>query len=243
MNIIKLNAIDSTNSYLKKISSKKALDDFTVVVTEHQTQGRGQMGTVWNSQKGKNLTCSVFKSHQRLSIDQQFYISIVTSLAIVKTLQQFNVPKLHVKWPNDILSEQKKVCGILIENVIKNHQVEASIIGFGLNVNQTDFENLPQASSLLNLTGTFFSIDELLMSILHYLDYYFKQLQLGKHEALKRSYEALLFRKDKPSTFKDAEGNMFAGFIKGTNVDGSLQVLLEDEVMAEFQLKEIQLLY
>ena len=243
MNIIKLNAIDSTNSYLKKISSKKALDDFTVVVTEHQTQGRGQMGTVWNSQKEKNLTCSVFKRHQRLSIDQQFYISIVTSLAIVKALQQFNVPKLHVKWPNDILSEQKKVCGILIENVIKNHQVEASIIGFGLNVNQTDFENLPQASSLLNLTGTFFSIDELLMSILHCLDYYFKQLQFGKHEALKRSYEALLFRKDKPSTFKDAEGNMFAGFIKGTNVDGSLQVLLEDEVMAEFQLKEIQLLY
>jgi BirA family biotin operon repressor/biotin-[acetyl-CoA-carboxylase] ligase len=66
---------------------------------------------------------------------------------------------------------------------------------------------------------------------------------LGKHEALKRSYEALLFRKDKPSTFKDTEGNMFAGFNKGTNIDGSLQVLLEDEIMAEFQLKEIQLLY
>lgn len=243
MNIIKLNAIDSTNSYLKKISTEKALEDFTVVVTDHQTQGRGQMGTVWNSQKGKNLTCSVFKRHKRLFIDDQFYISIVTSLAIIKALQQFNVPKLHVKWPNDILSEQKKVCGILIENVIKNHHVEASIIGFGLNVNQTDFDSLPQASSLLNLTGTFFSIDELLMSILHYLDYYFKQLQLGKHEALKRAYEALLFRKDKPSTFKDAKGNMFAGFIKGTKADGSLQVLLEDEIMAEFQLKEIQLLY
>ena len=243
MNIIKLNAIDSTNSYLKQISSQTALKDFTVVVTDHQTQGRGQIGTVWNSQKGKNLTCSVFKRHTGLPIEHQFYISIVTSLSIVKALQQFNIPKLHVKWPNDILSEQKKICGILIENVIKNSHIEASIIGFGLNVNQTHFENLPQASSLLNLTGTFFSIDELLKVILHHMEYYFEQLRLGKHDILKRAYEALLFRKDKPSTFKDMQGNLFAGFIKGTNVDGSLQVLLEDEILAEFQLKEIQLLY
>lgn len=243
MDIIKLNAIDSTNSYLKKISSEKVLNDFTVVVTDHQTKGRGQIGTVWNSQKGKNLTSSVFKRHKHLAIDDQFYISIVTSLAIIKALQEFNVPKLHVKWPNDILSEQKKICGILIENVIKNHKIEASIIGFGLNVNQTNFDHLPQASSLLNLTGTFLNKDELLMRILHHLEYYFEQLRIGKHDALKRTYEALLFRKDKPSTFKDVDGNLFAGFIKGTNIDGSLQVLLEDEIMAEFQLKEIKLLY
>jgi BirA family biotin operon repressor/biotin-[acetyl-CoA-carboxylase] ligase len=131
----------------------------------------------------------------------------------------------------------------LIENVIKNNHIEASIIGFGLNVNQTNFENLPQAASLLNLTGTFFNLDELLKHILHHMEFYFEQMRLGKHDVLKRAYEALLFRKDKPSTFKDAQGNLFAGFIKGTQVDGSLQVLLEDDILKTFQLKEIQLLY
>ncbi|NQX84541.1 MAG: biotin--[acetyl-CoA-carboxylase] ligase [Flavobacteriaceae bacterium] len=243
MNIIKLNAVDSTNSYLKKISTERVLEDMTVVMAEYQTQGRGQMGTVWDSQKTKNLMCSVFKRHQFLSVEDHFFISIVTSLAIIKALKQFNVPKMHIKWPNDILSDQKKICGILIENVIKNNKIEASIIGFGLNINQTDFERLPKASSLLNLTGTVFCKEELLMHIWRYLKFYFEYLEHGKHDVLKRAYETLLFRKDKPSTFKDMDGNLFAGFIKGTNLQGGLQVLLEDEVMAEFQLKEIQLLY
>ncbi|MBN4085510.1 biotin--[acetyl-CoA-carboxylase] ligase, partial [Flavobacteriaceae bacterium AH-315-B10] len=145
MRIIKLNAIDSTNSYLKQISSKEVIEDYTTVTANYQTHGRGQMGTIWNSEKAKNLMCSVFKDCTKVSIKNQFYISMVTSLAIVKTLQSFSVPKLSVKWPNDILSENKKVCGILIENVIKNNLFEASIIGIGLNVNQTEFKLLPNA--------------------------------------------------------------------------------------------------
>ncbi len=243
MHIIKLNAIDSTNSYLRKLASKKKLDDFTVVITEHQTKGRGQIGTVWNSEKGKNLTCSVFKRNTGVSLDDQFYISMVTSLALIKTLQLFQVPKLAVKWPNDILSEQKKICGILIENVIKNHDIEASIIGIGLNVNQTQFKNLPQASSLRNLTGTVFSIDELLTRIVEQMVYYFEKLEKGKHSLIKRAYEALLFRKNKPSTFKDAKGNLFSGFIKGVNAEGNLQILQEDDILNEYDLKEVTLLY
>ncbi len=243
MHIIKLNAIDSTNSYLRELASKKPLEDFTVVITKHQTKGRGQIGAVWNSEKGKNLTCSVFKRNYCVSIDDQFYISMVTSLAIVKTLQLFQVPKLVVKWPNDILSEQKKICGILIENVIKHQDIEGSIIGIGLNVNQTHFQNLPFASSLKNLTGTLFDVEELLVGIIEQLKYYFNKLEQGKHDFIKRAYEALLFRRLKPSTFKDAEGNLFSGIIQGVNNNGTLQILLEDDIVREFELKEIKLLY
>lgn len=243
MHIIKLNAIDSTNSYLRELASKKPLEDFTVVITKHQTKGRGQIGAVWNSEKGKNLTCSVFKRNYCVSIDDQFYISMLTSLAIVKTLQLFQVPKLVVKWPNDILSEQKKICGILIENVIKYQDIEGSIIGIGLNVNQTQFQNLPFASSLKNLTGTLFDIEELLVGIVEQLKYYFNKLEQGKQDFIKRAYEALLFRRLKPSTFKDAEGNLFSGIIQGVNNNGTLQILLEDDVVKEFELKEIKLLY
>lgn len=243
MHIIKLNAIGSTNTYLRELASKKRLEDYTVVVTRHQTNGKGQIGAVWNSEKGKNLTFSVFKRNGCVSVDTTFYISMVTSLAIIKTLQLFQVPKLVVKWPNDILSEQKKICGILIENVIKQQDIEGSIIGIGLNVNQTQFKDLPLASSLKNLTGTLFDVEELLVKIVHQLTYYFDKLEQGKHDFIKRAYEALLFRRYKPSTFKDIEGNLFSGIIQGVNNNGTLQILLEDDIIKNFELKEIKLLY
>ena len=243
MRIIKLDAISSTNTYLKHLSDVEVLKDYTIVIAKYQTQGRGQMGTIWNSEKSKNLICSVFKDASRVSVEQQFYISIVTSLAIVKSLQSFNIPKLFVKWPNDILSESNKICGILIENVIKKNRLDYSIIGIGLNVNQTEFKKLPNASSLKILTGRIFNLDELIQLISINLKHYFKLLEQGKLDLLKAEYEKKLFRKDKPSSFKDQHGNMFSGFIKGINAIGHLQILLEDDILKEYDLKEIQLLY
>ena len=108
MRIIKLNAIDSTNSFLKELSGLEVVEDYTVVTADFQTQGRGQMGTVWNSNKGENLMFSVFKDVSFLKFDDHFNISMVVAIALVRTLEQFNIPKLSIKWPNDILSEGKK---------------------------------------------------------------------------------------------------------------------------------------
>jgi len=94
MYIIKLDAIDSTNAYLKQIAAKALPKDYTIVVTNSQTQGRGQMGTQWQAEKGKSLTVSVFKVLPHLKIEQQFYISMVVSLAVSKALTVFNIPKL-----------------------------------------------------------------------------------------------------------------------------------------------------
>ena len=243
MLIIKLNAIDSTNTYLRQLLQNQNLEDYTIVTTSKQTDGRGQMGTVWDSQDGKNLITSIYKDVSVLKTHQQFYISIVTSLAIIKALKQFQIPRLAIKWPNDILSENKKICGILIENVIKQDAITASIIGIGLNVNQTDFQNLPNASSLQSLTGTHFSLDEVLHVIIDNLKLYFSELQNGNFKVLKTAYETLLFRKNKPSTFKDAKGNLFSGYIKSVTDLGNLCVLLEDEIIKEFDLKELKLLY
>lgn len=243
MNIIKLDAIDSTNSYLRLLSTHHQLDDFTVVSAEMQTAGRGQMGTSWSTQKGKNLTFSVFKRISCLDKEEQFYISIATSLAIYNALKSFNIPKLAIKWPNDILSENKKICGILIENVIKNNKMTAAIIGIGLNVNQTLFENLDQASSLTLISGIHFDLDEVLFRILDHLKHYSKLVTEKDFSQLQEEYESLLFRVHKPSTFQLADGSMTMGFIKGVSNDGKLQVLLEDEIIKTFDLKEIKLLY
>ena len=243
MRIIKLNAIDSTNSYLRNLSVKEKLDDYTVVLAEKQINGRGQMGTIWESETARNLTFSVFKDFFGHAVEQPFVISMVTALAILKTLQGFSVPRLSIKWPNDILSEHKKICGVLIENVIKQNTLQASIIGIGLNVNQTSFENLPQASSLKIITGQIHNPEEIAISILEHLKGYFKLLEKGEFNEVKEAYESCLFRKNKPSTFKDPEGLMFSGFIKGVADSGNLQVLLEDNILKEFNLKEITLLY
>ena len=168
---------------------------------------------------------------------------MVVSLAIIKVLEALNIPELSIKWPNDILSADKKICGILIENVIKKNNFNASVIGIGLNVNQIEFENLPKASSLKLISGKEFNLDELTIAILEHMKVYFTLLKDNKYDKLKAEYEMQLFRKNKPSTFKDAEGFMFSGFIKSVSESGHLQVLLEDNILKAFDLKEITLLY
>lgn len=244
MNIIKLNATHSTNTYLRELSALKVLEDYTVVWALDQTNGRGQMGTLWSSQPGKNLTVSVFKDVTWLGITKHFFISMAVSLALIQALNELMITNLKIKWPNDILSDNNKIGGILIENIIKNNQLKASIIGIGLNVNQTDFINLPQASSIRNVTGRNYSLEEILDKVLHNIQYYFSELQV-KHafNDIKKTYDDSLFRLNKPSTFRDRMGNLFVGYIYGTDNQGNLLVLLENKVIKSFSFKEISLLY
>jgi BirA family biotin operon repressor/biotin-[acetyl-CoA-carboxylase] ligase len=174
---------------------------------------------------------------------RHFFISIVVSLSILEALEGFKIKNLKVKWPNDILSENKKISGILIENVIKQTKINATIIGFGVNVNQTEFEHLPQASSMRLISGKVYVLEEVLQSILERLEHYFIILKKNQFEILKKAYENHLFRKDKPSTFKDIDGRLFSGYIKGVSNSGNLHVMVEEDLIKEFDLKSITLLY
>ncbi len=243
MRIVKLNAIDSTNSYLRQLSAKEVVEDFTVVLANYQTHGRGQMGTQWSSQESKNLISSVFVDTSFVKIEHNFYISIVVSLSIFRMLENLYIKKLKVKWPNDIMAGNKKIAGILIENVIKQNHLQASIIGIGLNINQTTFNDLPNASSLRLITGKVFNLDEILQAILKQLNRYFTLLKEGHMSLLKNEYEKCLFRNNKPSTFLNAEGQMFSGIIIGITDSGNLKVKMEDEIIMEFDLKSIRILY
>lgn len=243
MYIIKLNAIDSTNTYLKEMAAVNLPKNYTVVVAESQTNGRGQMGTFWEAETGKNLTASVFKKLPHFKIEEQFYISMVVSLAICKALKTLKIAQLRIKWPNDILSADKKICGILIENVIKNNKLQGTIIGFGLNVNQKYFDSLPKASSMSLLTGVIYNKDEVLSKVLKQIQSYFELLENKKLDKIKEEYENLLFRKDKPSTFKTSDNVIFSGIIKGVSESGMLNVWTEDEIIKTFDLKDITLLY
>ena len=242
MQLIKLNATDSTNNYLKQLILERTLDDFSVVVANHQTNGRGQRGSSWLSEKDKNLTFSVLKRNISIVANQQFLLNILVSLSIVKTLEGFNIPKLAIKWPNDILSDHHKISGILIENLIKNKQIEYAIIGIGLNVNQVKFEGLSKVSSLKNIMPLPVDKDELLTKIIDKLKMYFKLYSENGSEFLNSEYESYLFRKDKPSTFCSHDNSLFTGIIRGVSTSGKLCVQMED-FNKEFDLKELKLIY
>ena len=242
MNIIKLDAIDSTNSYLKKILSNKDVSDSTIVTAKFQTKGKGQLGANWESEDSKNLIFSIYKKDLGIKVKDQFIISIIVSLALIKTLKKNNLPNLRIKWPNDIMSENKKICGILIENIVKEKHIKHAVIGIGLNVNQTIFDNLPNASSIKKITGNTHNKDEILKELANNINRSFEMIYSFSSEIIFKKYEELLYRINKPSTFKNLKGENFTGFIKGVNKLGKLNVMLDDNKLESFDLKEISIL-
>ena len=242
MNIIKLDAIDSTNSYLKKIILEKDVIDFTIVTTNFQTEGKGQLGYMWESEDSKNLLCSIYKKDLGIKVEDQFVLSMLVSLSIIRTLEKLNLPKLYIKWPNDIMSGNKKICGILVENMVKQNSIKESVIGIGLNVNQDTFKNLPNATSIKKIKGVEFNIDELLNDLANNIKKQFIDFNQSKIDLIFRQYEDVLYRMNIPSTFKNSEGDVFTGFIKGVNNLGRLKVLLEDNLIKSYSIKDISLM-
>lgn len=239
MNLIKLNATESTNSFLKELGRSEVLQNFTVVTTKNQLNGRGQMNAVWVSESGKNLTFSMFVSLKDLDLKNQFYLSKAVSVGLLIALNSELKHKIHVKWPNDILADGHKIAGVLIENSVKKTKITESIIGIGLNVNQTNFNNMQNTSSLKNLTNRDFDLDVLLIKIVNSLKVYINLLNQNKFKEIDELYFNSLFKLGMPSMFKDALGEMFMGKILTVNKNGLLKVELQDESIKTFDLKEL----
>lgn len=239
MQIIKLDAIDSTNRYLADLVSKIPLKDYAVVVAQYQSAGQGQRGSNWQSEKGKNLIISILKKNIEIKVQDQFEINMRVSMAILMALKTFEIPNLSVKWPNDILSDNKKISGVLIQLLTKKQKINQAIIGIGINVNQTHFKNLPQATSIKSILGTAFDIEVLATELMAQLKHYF---EVPNTDKLMSEYESVLFKKNKPSTFVNKKGVSFMGIILGVSKSGMLRVQSE-KAIEEFDLKSIQMLY
>lgn len=243
MHIIKLNAIDSTNSYLKELTSKQTVENFTVVMAENQTNGRGQRGANWEVETGKNLTFSVLVKDVLLNFEEVFNLNVVVAVSLFQTFIKLKIPDLSIKWANDILSDKKKICGILIENQFKSNSEIYSVIGIGINVNQENFINLPQASSLKNCSGQEWNKEEVL---LNFLNQFQNNINLYKNEGATYFWEVYhenLFKKNVPMAFEDNLNAKFMGIIKQVLPNGLLQIELEDDSLKLFDIKEVKMLY
>jgi BirA family transcriptional regulator, biotin operon repressor / biotin---[acetyl-CoA-carboxylase] ligase len=242
MNIIKLSAINSTNDYLKELSATRHMENFTVVIADTQTAGRGQMGSQWNAEAGKNLTFSVLVKDLLLDINEIFTLNAAVATGIAASLSSLNVPSVSIKWPNDILAGNKKIGGVLIENSIKRDGEIFSVIGIGLNVNQTQFDNLPKASSIALATGREFDRDAVLITLLDNLKPAIARILHKDTRMIWHDYHRQLYRKGIPSPF-EKDGRQFMGIIKGVTQSGTLEVQMEDDSVSGFGVKEVQLLY
>jgi BirA family biotin operon repressor/biotin-[acetyl-CoA-carboxylase] ligase len=243
MKIIKLDAIDSTNTFLKELCHKNDVENFTTVITDNQTGGRGQMQSVWESEAGKNLVFSILVKFDSMEIDNQFYISKVISLAIYDFLVSILDKKISIKWPNDILAEQQKICGVLIENSVKKAKVHQSIVGIGLNVNQGEFKNLPKATSMKLVSNQDYVLNDLLEKLVESIKKHISILENNDFKKIDELYLERLYKIDTPSMFKNTQAdNLFMGKIIGVTKQGQLKLELEDETISQFNLKEIEFL-
>lgn len=140
------------------------------VLARRQSAGRGQRGSSWESEPGRNVTMSVLLRPGGIDVSTQFAISMAAALAVARTLDDFGIEGAAVKWPNDIYVGNRKICGILIENSLTGRAVSRSIVGIGLNVNQTRFTSpAPNPVSMAQLTGREYNVEQVADAIRRHL--------------------------------------------------------------------------
>ena len=240
---IHIKQTESTNNYARRMCLEQKNTANFCVVAHHQTSGKGQLAAVWETEAGKNLTFSLVFQNLKFDVNEQFKLSALVSLNLLTALKKMGFYKVELKWPNDVISERKKIAGVLIETIIKNKFVNTAIIGIGLNVNQIAFSKLPNASSLKSISGVHYALEEVLHFILIEMEKIPIQLKTRTITEVIQQYQKSLFRKNQASMFQFQNGTMQPGIIKGVTKSGLLNVLFEDEKESTFDLKEIKLIY
>ncbi len=184
-------SIDSTNTFAKSIAEQET-GEGTLIIAEKQTSGKGRLGRTWESEYGKNLTFSLILK-PKISTEQIGILSILAGVGVTEAVRNVTELDAQCKWPNDVLIQQKKICGILSESVLTNNAPLSVIVGIGVNVNQSDFpeELQSKASSLYLLSHTLFDRFKMLTVILERLEYHYIRLQNGHTEDILRRWKEL----------------------------------------------------
>lgn len=233
---VSLPTCPSTNDLASSMLKAGQAGEGTVIRSGSQTAGKGQRGNTWESEPGQNLLFSIVLSPGFLSVTEQFQLTLLSSLAIYDALSTYIPEGLRIKWPNDIYWQDRKIGGILIENSLRGQQVENSIIGIGLNVNQRSFP-VPSASSLALITGSIHSLDAVLEEILLHIEKYYLRLRSGQVAPVRATFVERLYRRDVPAMYED--GSLFEGIIRGVDDRGLLLVEKAGQLHA-YDLKEIR---
>ena len=237
--IIKVNATRSTNDKVKMLIKSKKIKSGDIIVAKYQYGGRGQHINKWYSSYGKNLLCSMLYKPLDLNVNQVFSINQVVSLAVLKTIRKFNKEKCLIKWPNDILSVNKKISGILVENSLSLNQVNYSIIGVGININQVLFKKLPNATSLKKISNSDIIIQEVLNELIDNYRFFFSRINELKY--INEEYNKNIFGKDGCKIV--VNGRRQHGKIISISNNGIVKLNMDSKGIQEFDPRKIKILY
>ena len=237
-------SIDSTNSEARRRLPANA--KMSVYAAKFQTAGRGQRGNKWSSAAGQNLTFSVLLNFTHpqmpdLAVRNQFLLSIASALSVSDLLRKLNI-RNTIKWPNDIYIGRRKVCGMLIENIVGNAGLEHSIIGIGLNLNQTEFPpELVNPTSVLVSSGLRTVPDEVLYDFLDIFSEYMPYLSdIEGINEIRNKYVSRLFGLGVSREYHDCLRNVdFKGTIKGISEEGLLLMEMPDKTVSNYSFKEV----
>lgn len=243
MEIIKIHTTTSTNDYLKDLTRQDDVSHFTTVWALHQTAGKGQRGHSWYSEEGKNLMFSVLLKIEGFEIGRQFELNKAISLAVLKVLRRY-ISNVNIKWPNDILAENGKISGILIENSIHGTVIKQTIVGIGINLNQTEFgEGLEHVTSLKKLLHREFDLEDFLHEVLQSVENEINNLQNMDFKAIHTQYLSHLFGYGQWRNYTKPDGTTFEGKITEVSPDGKLLLEIKNNEIYSFGFQEIKFLY
>jgi len=240
-NLIKLSKVDSTNTYLKgMVSNSEPLAEGTVIMAEDQYAGRGQQDMSWIAEPKKNLTFSLLLKPTFLEINDQFILNMLVCIAIKDALQKYTDRLVQVKWPNDIYLDNKKLGGILIENLLSGTVYKSAIVGIGLNINQQQFppELTLKATSLFQILQADVNLIQLLAEICSHIESGYLKLKAGQYQDLKENYIGNLLNYNKNAWYQHGD-QVFEARIMGITGAGQL-ILSTANAERIYNFKEVQ---
>lgn len=244
-NCIRLNETESTNTYAINLLKEVKVPEGTLIITENQTKGRGQRGASWLAAPGENITCSLIIYPEFLSVNEHFLLSKIIALSIQKTIQHFLLTdknEVKIKWPNDIMVNGQKISGILIENSIQDSRLKYSVIGFGINVNQTSFGELNDIATSLSLYNKQKLNCEIIIQYLcEVFESYYLKLRLNKYQLINDTYLSNLLFFGTYFQFKDfTTGEISIGKIINVENNGVICIAISPKhEIRKYSLKEI----
>lgn len=233
--IIYKDTLASTNNYVANLDLEGKIEHGTAILAGNQSEGKGQRGAVWDSEPYKNISFSCFLKHDNLAVSQHFILNQVISLSCVDFLNHFKAG-FKIKWPNDLVFGTSKIAGILIENQLQKEQIKSSIVGIGVNVNQSEF-GAYNATSLALLLDKELDIKDSVLVLIEKLNYWYKKLLVQDFATIQDAYLENLWLLQQKSSFEDSEGE-FEGKILGVDSSGQLEVKKTDSIK-KYQHKEI----
>jgi len=240
MKRIALDETISTNRYAKELPEGESRE-FTLVTAEFQTAGRGAGTNTWESERSQNLLFSLVVYPRQLQANQMFALSEVTALAIRDALSSYT-SGFRIKWPNDVYYNDKKIVGMLIENDLRGKWVRRSVIGVGVDINQTRFlSDAPNPVSLAQILGKEVDRNQVLESILHQFNHYYGMMEREQFPELHNRYMQYLYRRNGLHTYADATGTFQARIID-VEPSGHLVLECENGEQRRYDFKEVRFL-